>query len=608
MKETKEKIDINVEVGMQIFKSKGRKVALVVLGMCMILGVIIWSYTGEEYTSIVYDAEYEVWQEGWTQLVDGEEIELENISEFQEIPVGETLVFVSEIPEMTAEKVLYFYSKDLEVKVYIDDILCYEFLMQDQFEFLKTPGNTWNMVEIPKESAGESIRLEFTSQFANRYMETVTELYWIGACDANDVLIKEDSFRILMSLFVLCISISAYVDAFLWKRNSIKRFFLALGTFSFSVTVWLLSMSGLLVIMGNPPITSYLISMIMVSVIPIAVYEFFRIIYPEESNILRVLGVLAWGDFFLQFILQFVFGISLLDMLPLTYVVFAAGSLIIIFVIVQYIVRHVQQHKPYSELNFGVVTSLIFFIGAVVEIIVLCALPKRTDLIGVASVTGVGIYLLLNHFELTRHESRIDIEKMELEENYNKLQNTTLIQQIKAHYFFNTLNTISSLCKYDARGADHAIKTLASYMHSYMHLINEQENIPFEKELELVKSSLEIEAMRFPDTFTYHIEIEYGEFLLPPLSIQPIVENAMIHGFRKMDAEGVLVIRTQKVGNRVQVIVADNGMGFEPSILEKSESIGLKNLEKRIEIMANGSLSIKSSINKGTEVIIELPM
>ncbi|WP_409968970.1 histidine kinase [Bengtsoniella intestinalis] len=187
-------------------------------------------------------------------------------------------------------------------------------------------------------------------------------------------------------------------------------------------------------------------------------------------------------------------------------------------------------------------------------------------------------------------------------------ENTKLVYQIKAHFFFNTLNTISALCKQDASKADKAILTFASFMRSYMYLINEGQNIPFEQELSLVKSSLAIEKMRFPDSFTYDFDLAYTDFNIPPLCLQPLVENAVLHGLRKTGSHGKMSISTTKTGNMAQIRIADNGVGFDPTILETTSSIGIRNLTKRVALMANGTVSFESKQGEGTVVVIEVPI
>lgn len=445
---------------------------LCIVAVIFMLFVIVWAFTGETIPSGITNHEITYWTTGWTQVIDGEEIALEDIGDFQEIPVGDTLVLINEVPELTSDMILFFYTKDLEVNVYAGDELLYSFEMQEKFEFLDTPGNKWNQVEIPEELSGETLRIEFTSQFANRYSSTVTALALIKDYEATAIVLKQDSYRIIMSIVVLGMTISAFVDAFIWKRKKVKKYFIALGMFCLSATLWLFSMSGLFNYMWNSPIVSYLISLLMVSVIPVTLYEFMDTIYDGKSKLCKILGIVVWADFFIQFILQFVFHVSFLTLLPLTYFVYAAGALCVFYMIIQYLIDYKKNRDSHKELNFELASTLIIFAGALVEIVVLCVAPERTDLIGVAGIFGLFIYLIINQTALTMYEAKTDMEKIILEENYNALQNTTLIQQIKAHFFFNTLNTISALCKQDPDEADRAIKLFAKYMRSYMYLIN----------------------------------------------------------------------------------------------------------------------------------------
>lgn len=539
--------------------------------------------------------------EGFSQIIGSETIALENISDFQMVEKGETLVLVNEIPQINNDKTLLFYSKDLEVKVFIDDILVYSFDMDEEFSFLKTPGNKWNNIIIPTQMSGKSLRIELTSNFENRFLNTITKLYFINESEILSVLLLEHGFRILMSIILFLMSFIVYINAAVWKRDGTKRYFLSLGNVYFCTALWVFSMYNAFDYFLHKPLFSYIISMIMAILLPIVFYEFAKVVHIKKNRLITFFGFVVWINFSVQMILQFIFKISLLDLLPITYAVFFIGAASFIGLIINHMI------KSRNNLNFALISLLIVMFGALGEIVVLCVAPKRFDLIGLSSVLGLFVYLIVNNFYILFVEAKIDVQKIELEKNYNKLQNTTLMQQIKAHFFFNTLNTISGLCKYDPKEADNAILTFAQYMRSYMHLINQQENIPFSEELNIVEASLKIEKLRFPDTFNYEIDLDFTNFKLPPLSIQPIVENSMIHGLRKLNKAGMITIKTKKLDDSVQIIITDNGVGFDTDILEQSSSIGLKNLKKRINLMSGGDIEISSYPEKGTQTIVSIP-
>lgn len=540
---------------------------------------------------------------GFTQVVEEQKIALDSISNFIGVDKGESIILEYQIPEFTFNNELVFYSKDLEVEVFVDDELIYNFQMEDKFEFLKTPGNIWNVIEITTDMIGETLRIELTSNFNNRYQSTCTNIYLINKNEILNVIFAQDSFRVIMSIILLVMSLFVYINVFIWQRERTRKFFLHLGNLYFCVAMWVMSMYGAFDYFIKRPIFSYLISMFMSAFIPVAFCGLIKSIYTKKSYVINLLEYVVWGNFIIQLILQFVFKVSLLDLLSFSYVVYGAGAIICIFLIIYNIKNHMD------NLNFQLVSMIIIFLGVVFEIITLCVLPKRIDLIGFSGLVGLVMYLVVNHFNILIFESRIDIEKLALEKSYNKLRNVTLVKQIKAHFLFNTLNTISALCKYNPKEADRAITILAKYMRSYMELIDKNENIPFEKELEIVENALKIHSLRFPDTFTYKEDIEFTDFLIPPLAIQTVVENSMEHGLKKAHKQGIINISVKKLDKYIQIIVSDNGIGFDTNILsEDSYSLGLINTKNRVKLMVNGEVIIKSQIGKGTQTTFIIPI
>lgn len=569
----------------RILQGRGK---LYILAMIALVLIILWSFTGEKHsTATTMEATYEVWDEGWTQVLE-----------------EDTLVLVNEIPELDHAQILYFYSKDLEVRVYIEEELVYSFEMQDGFEFLKTPGIERNQIEIGTEESGEEIRIELTSQFSNRFATTVTGIYLLDHNEVKDIYLEQNRIYMVMAFILLGVCVMTLVSGFMWKRKEVKKYFLILGVFCLAVLCWVLAMSGMLDMVFHQPIVSYIISMLVVILGPALVYEFILITHNRPSTIVNYIGILTWVNFWLQIILQFGFGISFMEMLPLSYVIYFLGIIGVIYEVV----IHIRLCKKVSEINIAFASVLLILIGLLVEIAVIYLFPERSDLLGIAGLTGILLYLMVNMVSFAREESKTDMEKQILKEHYEQLKNTTLIQQIKAHFFFNTLNTISALCKRDVKEADRAIRLFASYMRSYMYLIVEQKNIPFEKEMELVECSLKIEKLRFEDRIECHLDFEYCDFEIPPLSIQLLVENAIVHGLGRTVDNGCVTIETRKVGDRALVIVSDTGVGFDTSILETRESIGLQNMKKRIALMANGTLSIESKIGEGTKATIAIPL
>ncbi len=575
--------------------------------LCAIAGILLWALTSDLRTAQPFTFDSQPLEGVWAQQLGDETIALDSLNDVQIGAAGEALVLCTTLPDLFEDKVLFFYTKDVEVAVYLDDVLVYEFTMADDFAFLQTPGNTWHTVALSTQNSGQTLRLVLHSAFENRYETTLSTLYFAYPNETVGILLSREGLRIIMSVILFIMAIIAYVDTFLWNRKNFKRFFFEIGNLYLAAALWLFGMYGYLDYFFHQPILSYLLSMLMAIFIPAAVYEFIKNLYPPKNFLFISLGYLVWGNVALQLVLQFVFGISLLTLLPLTAFVYALGSFCCIVLLARV---HLPKHRPTEKtpLRFALSSAIFIFFGALGEIGVMITLPERTDLLGVSSIGGLILYLIVNQFAITRMESNIDVEKLLIEENYNKLQNTSLIQQIKAHFFFNTLNNISALCKSNPAEADHAINLLAQYMRSYMHLIDKQENIPLAQELLLVEASLGIEKMRFPAQFDYRLQLESTNFFVPPLCVQPLVENACCHGLRGRHANGLLTVCSKQTADAALIIVSDNGTGFDTDLLKESCNIGLNNLEKRIRLMANGTMQIESTIGQGTTITLTFPI
>lgn len=571
------------------------------IAIFIMIAIAVISIFGEHTDIYQFKDSDNLFINAFTQVIGDEEIYLDDMSNFQDVEPGETLVLTNIVPEINSEKVLFFYTKDVEVWVYADGELIYSFEMQENFEFLETPGNKWNGIEISQDMIGQTITIELKSNFEDKFDSVIPNIYLIDDGEALNVVLTNEGIRLILSFVLFAMTFYIYANAFIWKRKSLKKYFICLARFYLCTALWLLSTFSAFNHIFHSPIFSYLVSMFMVLLIPAVAFDYIKYVYKKKIIAIKFIEMLAWGNVVLQLVLQFVFNISLLTLLPLSYLVYGGGSIFCIILIV----HHIYANRRKS--NYSLISLLIILVGVVCEVAVLCLFPERTDLIGACSICALMIYLIVNHFNILKMESNIDMERVELEEHYHKLQSTSLMQQIKSHFFFNTLNTISSLCKYDAKEADRAISVFAQYMRSHMKLVSSQENIDFEEELEIVQASLEIERMRFPDNFSYQIDLEYINFKVPPLTIQPIVENSMIHGLRRAGKVGEIDISTKDCGDHIEIIISDNGVGFDTNSLIEHDSVGLTNLEKRLKLMIGGEMRIESEFDVGTKTTLIIP-
>lgn len=189
-----------------------------------------------------------------------------------------------------------------------------------------------------------------------------------------------------------------------------------------------------------------------------------------------------------------------------------------------------------------------------------------------------------------------------------------LIQaQIKPHFLFNALNTIASLSETDPDRMREVLTDFGLYLKHSFDLRNLNDVVPFPMEWSLVQSYLSVERARFGDRIRIVERVpEDAAFELPPLSIQPIVENALRHGILKRAEGGEVTIAVEPVGSRVAIAVSDTGVGFPEGVAERilegrhEGGIGLTNIHRRLVHVYGKGLSIESVPGGGTTIRFEV--
>ena len=182
-----------------------------------------------------------------------------------------------------------------------------------------------------------------------------------------------------------------------------------------------------------------------------------------------------------------------------------------------------------------------------------------------------------------------------------------MMTQIQPHFLYNTLATIRSLCQRSPETAARLIERFSRYLRQNLDAPNLPDLIPFRQELEHAQIYLEIETMMFP-YIRVQYEIDDDQFLLPVLTLQPLVENAVRHGVRGRES-GEILISTRKEADHHTIVIRDNGKGFVPDAVSGSDGthIGIRNVRERLDKLCGGTLQIESTPGEGTTVTMIVP-
>ena len=216
------------------------------------------------------------------------------------------------------------------------------------------------------------------------------------------------------------------------------------------------------------------------------------------------------------------------------------------------------------------------------------------------------VVFFCDYMESQKLLSRQNAEMAEQAKKQTELRTALMLSQIRPHFLYNTLTAIRNLCKNNPQEAYDALGGFADYLRRNMEALGSGRIIPFEQELEHIKTYLMLEQLRFGDELKVEFDIGYQDFSLPALSVQPIVENAVKYGATMNECGGKVTVRTDKVENGAVITVIDNGPGFNPDVPPSDgvSHFGLKNVRNCLLASDRGELEIQSKEGEGTTVKI----
>ncbi|EOC1300712.1 LytS/YhcK type 5TM receptor domain-containing protein [Cronobacter dublinensis] len=210
--------------------------------------------------------------------------------------------------------------------------------------------------------------------------------------------------------------------------------------------------------------------------------------------------------------------------------------------------------------------------------------------------------------------TQLEVSRAEqLREMANKAELRALQSKINPHFLFNALNAISSSIRLNPDTARQLIFNLSRYLRYNIEL-KDDEQIDIKKELYQIKDYIAIEQARFGDKLTVIYDIdEEVNCRVASLLIQPLVENAIVHGIQPCRGKGVVTISIAQSGSRVRIAVRDTGHGIDPQIVEQLDTnempvnkIGLINVHHRVKLLYGEGLHIRR-LEPGTEIAFYIP-
>jgi two-component system LytT family sensor kinase len=208
--------------------------------------------------------------------------------------------------------------------------------------------------------------------------------------------------------------------------------------------------------------------------------------------------------------------------------------------------------------------------------------------------------------------TRLEMNLEQHQQLLMKARMDALTAQINPHFLFNTLNTVSSLIRYDPDTARGVVIKLSNILR---RLLRKHETfVPLQEELDFIDDYLDIEVARFGrDNLVIHKQIDDNtlDAFVPSMLLQPIVENALKHGLAAKLGVGELTIRTESLDGRLVITIEDNGVGISKERMAQvfEDGIGISNVHERLRVLygADFRMDISSREGEGTRTRIDIP-
>lgn len=266
------------------------------------------------------------------------------------------------------------------------------------------------------------------------------------------------------------------------------------------------------------------------------------------------------------------------------------GCILVIFIFFRIIYNHIN-----GVLDVNVCIALyILIIIPFVTLFPALMCQCMSMLYGAITVSYLIMFIAIH---VTKEQSIVE-KKMD----DTIMQTDLIISELQPHFIFNSLTNIKYLIKKNPELAIDAMDKFTKYLRRNLDTITDQDLITFEEELEHTRTYLWLEQLRFGD-----LKIEYSidedQFLIPPLSLQPVVENAVRHGVTKKVGGGTIKIYVREMEDCYKITVKDDGIGFNAKELdEEIVNAGIHDIRKRLYEMNKSKLSIASTEGVGTTV------
>lgn len=613
-------------------------VALLLVSSLVVLFIAL--NFGEEESTVVIEDRYKSFSSDW-RLQYGDFDEVVDLPFLIEAAPNQKITLTKNLSTISQFYAVATRNYHQKLTAYVDGQLIYEFPDESHFFTDAVITDDWNIIHLSEDMTGK----EFTLVFQTGEYGFTGNLQPIYLGEDNSLIHYIRSITAVpygMAISVLVLGLILVILGMVYSKYNADRCQVVAGLMLMAIGVWITNRSKMPILLVGSSFKFYLAYIsLSIEAILILLYvgEKFKNKHKKRTNIITI-GCAIYS--FLTFTIVHFIDYPLDQAVPFSYgAIFLAAIYLIVMLWPISFGKETARLTPFilksNRIEF--VATVIMVLGVCGGILVDFVLGKDrlwTD-IGVLpkiSLNAYAIGQLLVH--IYRGYYNVE-EREELQGKLHDSQMELMMGQIQPHFIFNTLSSIRTLVKVDPDTAYNMLYDFSNYLRANVDNVTNLDGIKFAAEVEHITSYVNIEKVRFGDRLNVEYDILSKDFIVPPLSIQPLVENAIKHGVTKKVEGGTVWLRSYMDGQYNVVEVEDNGIGMPPDKLEElkatitgqsvdgnseeeyirtnftgngsedHKSSGMKNIGLRLRELTNAEFHIVSIEGRGTKIIVRFP-
>lgn len=590
-----------------------REILIIFAAAISILCITILPSIGSAYGLYINAIDdVRVYNNGWYYISGDEKIFFEAPRNIKTGGEEGKITIYHDVTKENAGKWLLITISGYGLRAYADDALIYENHYMDSPKYGKIPTAGQNYIPIPENAA--CIALEFTCPYRGQ-ARRIPAIY-IGKGEAellylNHTLYQYHHFMDLwIMLFGLFVCLCSGYCMFRHDRSRAMAG-LYLGVLLIAVGLWLRIGTFDVEIRRVPKEILYGGSYQLWYCIPVLLCGYISYMLEAEKRKYRLLQLICLGTAVFIYLARNWGLAEYSETVFLTHI-----ELVILFsaLIIDGVKIELTNWKMHRRINFRFAGLMIMAVFGGIELIYYSITSQPTGL-----YIRLGIILCVSLIVVDEVKKRVDWERdfLEHEAERRTLQLKTVMSQLQPHFIFNALGAIRLMIHMDSETAYDMIYDFSQFLRANLHAVQNDDMVPFSSELAQIRAYMNIENKRFNNRIQAKYDIQTMDFMLPALTVEPLVANAVIHGLRKGTDSGTVTLRTYKRDRYIYIEIADNGIGMDTdrmNAISKCDSktqelyMSFANVRRRLELQTGAVVEIESEPGKGTCVRIIMPV